>query len=363
MQVKLWAPAVLLAVAGTCSAQDAWRGIWEGTIGPMPVRVCLDGNGGEDSRYYYLKHGKDILLQRSEGEQGGWQEGEAHSDKPGGKWQLAQDGDNMRGTWVSANAGKQWPIQLKRTTVPVSEGSSLCEAEYFFKPVADAANLVAGPVQTFGRHSYQTLSTRVQKRGDIHVEPVAVVLRDFGVIGAAVNRELQLRLRKRLAQHLDTRMNGLAESTEDVVWLSDRWLTLREMEWAAGHGISGSSTWYETWDLTTGQKFDLWRWFNARSGAWHEETGNDGVEQVFTTSRALQKAIGPFDDNGGDPECKDPGKSWRGPRLVPGGIEFEGGMTGPCLETTVVSFKALQPFLNEEGRRQVAALQREAVKP
>lgn len=359
----MWAPAMLLAAVGTCSAQDAWRGIWEGTIGQMPVRVCLDGQGGEDSRYYYLKYGKDILLQRSEGDEGSWLEGEEHSDKPGGKWQLAQDGDNMRGTWVSANAGKQLPIQLKRTTVAVSEERSMCEAEYFFKPVADAAKLVIGPVQTFGRHSYQKISTRVQKRGDNHFEPEAVVLRDFGAIDAAVNQQLQLRLRKRLAQNRDTRMNGLAESSEEVVWLSDRWLSLREMEWAAGHGISGSSTWFETWDLATGMKFDLWRWFNARSGAWHEEAGNDGVEQVFTTTRALQKALGPFDNNGDDPDCKDPDKSWRAPRLVPGGIEFEAGVAGPCLETAVVSFKALQPFLNEEGRRQAAALQREAVKP
>lgn len=356
MKVGMWAPAVLLAVVGTCSAQDAWRGIWEGSIGQMPVRVCLDGKGGEDSRYYYLKYGKDILLQRSGDEEGNWLEGEEHADKPGGKWQLVQEGDNMHGTWVSANASKQWPIQLKRTTVPVNEELSLCEAEYFFKPVADAAKLVAGPVQTFGRHRYQKISTRVQKPGDNSFEPEAIVLRDFGAIGTALNQQLQLRLRERLARHHDTRMNGLAESTEDVVWLSDRWLTLREMEWAGGHGISGSSTWYETWDMTTGAKVDLWRWFNALGGRWN-------AEQSFMTTRALQKAIGPFDNNGGDPGCKDPDKSWRDPRIVAGGIEFEAGVVGPCLETSVVSFKKLQPFLNEEGLRQVAALQREAVKP
>lgn len=364
MRVSLWAPALLLAVAGNCSAQDAWRGIWEGTIGQMPVRVCLDGKDGEDSRYYYLKHGKDILLQRIEGEEGGWQEGEEHSDQPGGKWQLTKEGaDIMRGTWLSAKAGKKSPILLKRTTVPVSEERSLCEGEYFFQPVADAERLVPGPVKFFGRHSYQELSTRMPRHGrqDSDV-PNAIVLRDYGDSGASVNQFLLQRLRQRLARHHDTR-NGLAESREEVVWLSDRWLSLREMEWASGHGISGSSTWFETWDLATGKKFKLWRWFNARSGAWHEEAGNDGVEQAFTTTRALQKAIGPFDNNGGDPDCKDPGKSWREPRLVPGGIEFEAGVTGPCLESVVVSFKVLQPFLNEEGRRQAAALQREAVKP
>lgn len=363
MQVKLWAPAMLLAVVGTCSAQDAWRGIWEGTIGQMPVRVCLDGKDGEDSRYYYLKYGKDILLQQSEREEGSWLEGEEPSDRPAGKWQLAQDGDNMRGTWVGANAGKRWPIQLKRTTIPVSEERSLCEAEFFFKPVADAQKLVAGPVQAFGRHSYQELSTRMPRQSQDSNAPNAIVLHDYGENGAAVNQFLLQRLRKRLARHHDTRINGLMESREEVAWLSDRWLSLREMEWAAGHGISGSSTWFETWDLATGKRFDLWRWFNARSGTWHGEAGNDGVEQAFTTTRALQKAIGPFDNNGGDPDCKDPDKSWREPRLVPGGIEFEAGVVGPCLETAVVSFKALQPFLNGEGLRQMAALQREAVKP
>lgn len=363
MKAGMWAPAVLLAVVGSCSAQEAWRGIWEGTIGQMPVRVCFDGNGGDDSRYYYLKYGKDILLQRAKDEEGSWLEGDESADKPGGKWRVSQDGaDTMRGTWQNSSTSKQLPIVLKRTVLPLGQERSLCEAEYFFKPVADAARLVAGPVQAFGRHSYQKLATRVQKRGDSNFEPEAVVLRDFGANGAAVNEQLQARLRKRLAQNHDTRMNGLMESTEEVVWLSDRWLSMRETEWPKGHGISSISMWFETWDLSTGARFDLWRWFNASAGAWHEETGNDGVEQVFTPSKALSRAIGRFGDNGGDPGCKGQDKSWSGPRLAPGGIEFEAGY-GPCMDIAVASFKKLRPFLNEEGLRQAAALQREAVKP
>lgn len=354
MKVGMWAPAALLAVVGTCSAQEAWRGIWEGTIGKQAVRVCLD----DDARYYYLKHGEDIHLEPVTGADGGWLEAEGYQNKPTGKWQLTQEGaDSLRGTWSSPNASKQAPILLKRTAAAMGTDHNLCDAGQFFKPVADAEKLVAGPVKKFGRHGYQELSTRIQERGQREsFAPNAIVLRDYGAIGAAVNQSLQARLRERLARHHDTRMNGLEESFEEVVWLSDRWLTLREMEWAAGHGVSGSSSWYETWDLTTGAKVDLWRWFNARGGTWN-------AEQSFTTTRALQKAIGPFDNNGGDPDCKDPDKSWRDPRIVAGGIEFEAGVVGPCLESSVVSFKKLQPFLNEEGLRQAAALQREAVKP
>ena len=114
------------------------------------------------------------------------------------------------------------------------------------------------------------------------------------------------------------------------------------------------SVWFETWDLSPGAKVDLWRWFNARAGTWQEGT--------FAPSKALTRVIGRFDDNGGDPDCKDQRKSWGGPRLAPGGIEFEAGF-GPCMDVSVASFKTLQPFLNEEGLRQAAALQREAVKP
>ncbi len=346
---------MLLAVAGSCFAQEAWRGIWEGTIGQMPVRVCLDGKDGEESRYYYLRYGKDIPLHQSDGEQGSWMEGGQSTDKPSGKWQLAAEGaDTLRGTWLNADAGKRLPIALKRSAVPLDEAPSLCEAEYFFKPVADAAKLVAGPVQAFGRHRYQKLFTRVQKRGDKSFEPEAVVLLGFGANGAAVNRELQQRLRKRLARTRDSRMNGLSESTEEVVWLSDRWLSLRETEWPIGYGLSSISMWFETWDLSTGAKVDLWRWFNARAGVWHGEE--------FTPSKALNGAINRFGDNGGDPDCRGQSKSWGGPRLAPGGIEFEAG-NGPCMDVVTASFRSLQPFLNEEGLRQAAALQREAVKP
>ena len=356
----MWAPAMLLAVAGTCSAQEAWRGIWEGTIGKQAVRVCLDDN----ARYYYLKHGKDIHLRQEEGAEGRWLEEEGYSGNQSGKWQLAvESGDSLRGMWSSPDAGKQWPILLKRIAAAMGTDRSLCEAGQFFKPVADAETLVAGPVKKFGRHSYQELSTRIQERGKQEsYAPNAIVLRDFGVNGSVVNESLLQRLRERLARHHDTRMNGLAEATEDVVWLSDRWLSLRESEWAAGHGVSGITSWFETWDLTTATKVDLWRWFNARAGTRHDEPGNDGVQSVFTPSKALTRAIGSFGDNDGDPNCKGQGKSWTGPRLALGGMEFDAGW-GPCMDTTVASFKKLQPFLNEEGLRQVAALQREAVKP
>jgi len=359
MKVRLLAPAMLLVVVGTCSAQEAWRGIWEGTIGKQAVRVCLD----DDARYYYLKHGKDIHLRQDKGADGAWLEEEGYSDDLTGKWQLAvESGDSLRGIWSSPDASKQWPILLKRTAPAMGTDRSLCEAGQFFKPVADAAKLVAGPVEKFGRHSYQKLSTRIQKRGDNNFEPEAVALRDYGANGALVNESLQQRLRERLARHHDTRMNGLGESTEEVVWLSDRWLSLRESEWAAGHGVSGISNWFETWDLSTATKVDLWRWFNARAGTWHEEPGNDGLQSVFTPSKALTRAIGSFGDNDGDPNCKGQGKSWSGPRLAPGGMEFEAGW-GPCMDIAIASFKKLQPFLNEEGLRHVAALQREAVKP
>ena len=347
---------MLLAAAGSCPAQEAWRGIWEGTIGKQAVRVCLD----DAARYYYLKHGRDIHLRQEEGAQGAWLEEEGYGDKLTGKWQLAQDGaDALHGTWSNPEGGKHWPILLRRTAPAMATDRSLCDAGQFFKPVADAKKLVAGPAKAFGRHSYQELSTRIQERGKQEsYAPNAVVLRDYGANGAAVNQVLQQRLRERIARHLDTRMNGLAESSEEVVWLSDRWLSLREIEWPNGHGISSIDNWFETWDLSTATKVDLFRWFNARAGVWHEEQG----EQVFSPSKALYKAIGPYDDNGGDPQCKDRDKSWGRPRLAPGGIEFEAGF-GPCMDIAIASYKTLQPFLNDEGLRQVAALQREAVKP
>lgn len=363
MQGRLWVPAALLAVAGSCSAQEAWRGVWEGTLGQQAVRVCLDGKEGIESRYYYLKYGLDIPLRKSEAPVGNWLEGD--DDKhPGGSWQLANDGnDALRGAWQHPRSGKQLPVVLKRTAATAGEDSNLCEATQFFKPVVDAIKLVPGPVQGSGRHKYQALSPGFQKRGAPNgSEPSGIMVLGLGAGSEALNKILQQRLRERMARGRDTRLGGLADSGEEVTWLSERWLTLREMEWPRGYGISSISVWYETWDLSTATKVDLMRWFNARGGTWHEENGNDGMEQVFKPSRALAKAIGPGDDNGGDPECKAQEKSWGRPRLAEGGIEFEQG-NGPCQNFATLSYKAMQPFLNEEGRRQVEALQRETARP
>lgn len=355
--------AALLAAAGTCPAREAWRGVWEGTIGQQAVRVCLDGKDGLESRYYYLKHGLDIPLRQSETDKGNWLEGE-DDDNPSGRLQLTNDsGDALHGAWQHPKSGKQLPIQLKRTAAPVGEDSNLCDATQFFKPVVDAIKLTPGAVQGTGRHKYQTLSPDFRKRGTPNgSDPSGIMLLGYGASGDALNKILQQRLRERMARGRDTRLGGLADSGEEVKWLSDRWLVLSEMEWPRGYGISSARVWHETWDLSTATKVDLWRWFNARAGSWHEENGNDGVEQVFKPSRALDKAIGPGDANDGGPACKEPEKSWGHPRLAAGGIEFERGF-GPCESVATLSYKAMQPFLNEDGQRQVAALQRETARP
>lgn len=58
--------ALLLALAAD-PPQPAWQGVWQGTVGTLPVRACLIRDDYSHSFYYYLGRLRPILLEQQGG--------------------------------------------------------------------------------------------------------------------------------------------------------------------------------------------------------------------------------------------------------------------------------------------------------
>jgi hypothetical protein len=172
---------------------------------------------------------------------------------------------------------------------------------------------------------------------------------DAGPHIAELNSLLRERWRTRLARSYVRESGGLAEFTEGVTFLSDRWLVLEEMELPDGYAWSSAAAWHETWNLKTGKRVDLWSWFNPQGGNWHPSESNPSGGAEFRPSAALLARAKRLVTQ--DPDCAGKDVDLDDPRLSPTGIQFSTG-SGPCKQVFVLTFALLRPFLNQEGVHQ-----------
>ena len=93
----------LLIVRPAAAAPDlkVMHGLWEGTIGSLPIRACYDaGDYVQGGKYYYLKHLATISLLSDSARPGELAEGWA--EKPGvARWRLTVITPvRAEGTWI-----------------------------------------------------------------------------------------------------------------------------------------------------------------------------------------------------------------------------------------------------------------------
>jgi hypothetical protein len=140
--MRLVAVVLALLLAAPAAAQDkpVWVGLWEGTVGTYPVRLCVDvwSNGPARGSYYYLTRLEPIALSEEDGE-GGWIE-LAPEGVQQALWEFAeQTGTRLRGIW--RQGARRLPFDL--APVPWTEGEwgGPCAADEFI-----AARLGGGNV-------------------------------------------------------------------------------------------------------------------------------------------------------------------------------------------------------------------------
>src|SRR5437868_11306169 len=123
--------AALLPVASVAQpASGRLAGIWEGTIGTLPVRACFTTQEwGTFGAYYYTSQLKLLGLEPQDGAPGAYSE--VSGDREA-RWQNVQAaGDNLTATWASGQ--RMLPVRLHRVAVGGGE-SGACASLDFHQP-------------------------------------------------------------------------------------------------------------------------------------------------------------------------------------------------------------------------------------
>ena len=255
---------IALAAMQAQTAPANLPGIWEGTIGNLPVRACfVQRDWGPFGAYYYMSRRRLIPLEPVEGSPNLFSETSAEPGTP--RLQVGSvNGDRLDGRWTGGR--RALVVRLTRVAADVGEEGP-CGSMVFHAPRLDRVRTVTRRIATDGV-SYSRIELDHGGRFDATVGTFAL-----DGTGAAVGR-LNTALSQSLAGNppdwfdclrapLDTGPNeGDIHDNREPVMISRRWLSVNyQNDSSCGGAHPNSGLYYETYDLTTGAEVDLHGWF------------------------------------------------------------------------------------------------------
>jgi hypothetical protein len=381
-----WATSVLACGATTARAAPpasrapAWHGVWRGTIGSAAVQVCFQHTDYADfGAYYYMRHLRIISLGAVDGKAGApagkvWTEA-PNSDQAdkGPLWRMtAIANGRMTGVWT--DKGRSLPIAL--TAVAGDKpakgdaaddqpcGSEIFNLPRFTKPVVTTQPAKAGGV------------TYTRVRVDIGKQFPDSGFETFQLAGTTpAVRRVNAELYKDVptgpghADYFQCAMDALgqngidgdATSTLSPETLTPSFLVVADSEsedCGGAHPNSGTS--YQTWDLRTGAKIDLYGQFTK--AALTRTTQDSYTSAAFTAPfQAMILAAFPASD----PDCKEAIKTaddWS-VRLTAKGMAFTPSLphvAEACTDDAVIPYARLAPYLTANGKALAAQFEAEA---
>lgn len=369
-------PLLVVALMAPMAAA-AHDGVWQGTIGALPIIACLDTADGEiDGRYYYLKHLRPIVIRSSDTKKGAVPrliENAALDNQSPAAWTLpAPAGSVLTGAWHSD--GKALAIKLAR--VPLREGeqeNGACNSAAFHRPREQAGTIRSTAAQ-MGSISYQALKLDMGRHmsGDI----VSFQLKGSAPAIVRINAGLRDALLAEQANVFVCEKNSIASALPSADFLSHtkpvlitaRWLVAESyMSSSCGSARPNYDTAFATWSLADGMRVDPWSWFAA--------TGKTAqVERTMPASRIapalndmLRRAWRADPDQ--DPECKEviaPGAVDWMLRPTSAGMAFTPSLTHlshECANDVLIPYRELVPLMSAAGKAAVASLQSDVKDP
>jgi hypothetical protein len=353
---------VAVLVAAPAGAQDppGWVGVWEGTVGRSPVRLCIDGLGDGPARgsYYYLSQLEPIALSEEDGE-GGWierapgDEGEAH-------WNFAeQSAAALRGQWRRLRVTH--PFALR--PVPWAEGDwgGPCSSAEFVAPLL-AGGEVADTAASFDGWAYTEHRYRPPAHldGDVMVATFTYPDREPG--DGVINAMLRAYLPRGnlgdgaydcLAGALSSLgTDGYVDQTVRPMLVSRVFLGFDEAndQYCGGNHPNAWQV-MRVFDRQSGKEVDLFDWIGAPR--------EDGEESILP--EALLAAVLARWPADAEPDCREivgEGRTWM-LGLARDGLVFQPDLPHiamACAERVTVGWQELAPFLDAEGRAGLAQL-------
>lgn len=346
----------------------AWEGTWAGTIGTLPVHVCLNNTPYmNQGAYYYDAHKALIRLDLDEKGQD-WVEGELDK-KAGPRLKIVGKGDALSGAWTDGK--KSLPVQLRRIGGPSQEFEGPCASMEFQRPRVSPVRLTskAGTKDgtKFTTWSFVPgtpfedieVSTFTLDRTDAGVPKVNALLREVLPRPDGTGTWLDCMAANANAHGVD---GDYSESIEPTL-ITRRWLAAAHSgdDYCGGAHPENYNR-PRTFDLMAGAEVDPSDWLKPSAVTVTQfEQGDEPAKTLTEPFRAMiLKGWKPD-----DPECRDAVASQEFWNI---GISRAGLVFSPslprvvmaCGEDFTIPFARLQPWLNAKGQAAVASLQAEA---
>jgi hypothetical protein len=362
----LAAAAASAAQPAPAAAAPALQGVWQGSIGTLPVRACfVQRDDAAFGAYYYLSQLRLIPLDRAGDGSGPFREGSG-ADAKSPRWTLdSPDSKALAGRWTGG--GRTLPIRLARIA-GLAADESPCASLLFNGPRLTGIRIVSQPASRDGVAYTKLILDHRGRFGDTHVET-------FALVGdTAAVRRIDARLREPLAGDppgwfecvrgaLETNSSeGEIDQAIEPRLITARWLIAMDHEEGdCGGAHPNSSDVPLTFDRTTGRQVDLHDWLNDK--AVKRETYGPGTQEA----KLLQPAFRDVLLAGWKPEDADCDDAVRQEDFWTVALTRTGLVFAPelphvaqaCAEDFAIPFARLRPYLSAEGLKQVAALQAE----
>lgn len=356
---------ILLAVAAAHAAPSELPGIWEGTVGNLPVRACfVRRDYSRFGAYYYLSQRRLIALDAEEGAENAYREGGGVSGD-GPRWLIEQAGaDTLSARWTGN--GRTLPVRLRRVAYTEGEEGP-CGSIDFHRPRLEGVRTEAAPASLDGM-PYRRLTLSTQGRFETSLQTFALD-RD-GEAAARINTELGRALAgdppawfECIQMSLSySPFEGSFDERLEPVMATSRWLSVsHHWDGFCGGAHPDSSNSYRTFDLSSGAEVNLHDWF--RASAVKREHLDEMNEDITTLEPAFREVI----LQGWRAEAEECDEVVRSAEYWNIGLTREGLVFSPslphvvqaCWEEFPVPFARVQSFLTEEGAAALAALQGE----
>jgi hypothetical protein len=362
----LFAP--LIAGAAAAAAPAELPGIWQGTLGNLPVRACFaHSQWGSFGTYFYLSRQRLIALEAAEDASGTFREG-GGPDPNRPRWRIERaDAARLTGQWTGG--GRTLPVRLSR--VARAGGESPCSSLVFHQPRLTGVRTIAARASTDG--VAYTLVT-LDHRGRFHAGVATFALDGESEAVRRINAILGRALTGDPAEWFDCIRAPLEQGPNEgsfnhslePAMISRRWMSvIHRYDDFCGGAYPNAGRTYRTFDLASGREIDLHDWLNGTAVEREGPAGSD--EEIKTVRPALRDLI-LTGWNAEDAECVE---GVRSHEFWDIGLTREALVFSPqlphvaqaCGAEFTLPFARLRPFLTEEGAENLRALQAEPAVP
>lgn len=380
-----WIGLVLLsfhlqALASVDTKPKPEEGLWTGSLAGRSVLVCLQRDTATDSEYqpgfFDLRTGKLIRLRPDPTNETQWLQDDPKDAAM--RWVFKVQGDRLQGAAISDTGSRSAPISLSRFRVSHRPDHQSCSPrESLFDPKVFTHKILVGQEKTLQDKRYRVLTAKGKDISAIELIGDTAPIKQM-------NRWFANQLREDLNEAFncpdsEARDAGVSrtynpqnfDSRMEPLFWSDRWLSILVHNSSFCGGAHTNIFFrYQTWDLASGREIDLWRWFRGQSQGKisiqsqefrYGQTAPDGLNRLLVKKAVALRLARSKGGKTNPEQCLEALRT-NNEYLV---YLSQGGMTFipdfnyaglGCAEDIETSLDEITPFLNSEGKRQVAAI-------